>query len=232
MRALAIDTSTPRGGVLLSSDGTVVVYLQNDDPKLHAERLMPLIERAFAEAGWSASQLDLVGCGIGPGSFTGVRIGLATAKGIALALERPIVGVSSLLAMSSAAECRDDELILSLLDARKGEVFWAIYDRAGALLAGPGHAPNDAVGRLGGALAERPRVVVGEIAAQVALDLPGVRLFRSEQSDLPHAYQVARVALARLARGEADDVHGLEPVYVRPPDITMPAAATNPERLR
>jgi tRNA threonylcarbamoyladenosine biosynthesis protein TsaB len=231
MRALAIDTSTPRGGVLLSSDGTVVAYQQNDDPKLHAERLMPLIERVFADTGWSASQLDLVACGIGPGSFTGVRIGLATAKGIALALDRPIVGISSLLAMSSAADCRDDEMILSLLDARKGEVFWAIYDRAGVLLAGPGHAPNDGVAALGGELAKRPLVAVGEVATQVALGLPGVRVFRSEASDLPHAEQVARAAIARLARGDADDVHGLEPVYVRPPDITMPASTTSPARL-
>jgi len=222
MRALSIDTSSPRAGVALWSDGEVIAYQQNDEPKLHGERLLTMIERVCADAGWARSQIDLIACGVGPGSFAGVRIGVATAKGIALALDRPIQGVASLAAMADAAERDADELVLALLDARKGEVFWAVYDGAGGAATAPAHASAEAL-----AIALEPytrarMVAVGEVASRMTL--PGVRVFRSTESDLPHARHIARCAVARHARGEHDDVHGLEPVYVRPPDITLPRA--------
>jgi tRNA threonylcarbamoyladenosine biosynthesis protein TsaB len=220
MRALSIDTSSPRAGVALWSDGDVVAYQQNDEPKLHGERLLTMIERACAEAGWARSQIDLIACGLGPGSFAGVRIGVATAKGIALALHRPIQGVASLAAMADAALRDEPTLVLALLDARRGEVFWALYDHAGGAVVGPAHASVEALPTALATQAGAPIIAVGEVASSMAL--PGVRVFRSVESDLPHARHVARCAVARYARGEHDDVHALEPVYVRPPDITLP----------
>src|SRR4051812_48923104 len=101
MRALSIDASSRRATVVLLEAETVVAREHNDDSQNHAERLIDLIDRAMSAAGWTKTQIDLVASGLGPGSFTGIRVGLATAKGIALALDRPIVGVGSLEAMAA-----------------------------------------------------------------------------------------------------------------------------------
>jgi tRNA A37 threonylcarbamoyladenosine modification protein TsaB len=123
--------------------------------------------------------------------------------------------------MADAAQAADADLIMSLLDARKGEIFWALYTQSAAAAGGPGHAPADALADL--AVAHGGSVVaVGEVTAR--LPLLGMRIFRSAESDLPHARHVLRCALARYTRGDLDDVHALEPLYVRPPDITLPAA--------
>jgi tRNA threonylcarbamoyladenosine biosynthesis protein TsaB len=220
MRALGIDTSTHRAQVALWDGTACAARESNDDPRLHAERLVGLIDQAMLRAGWSKSQIDLVACCVGPGSFTGVRVALATAKGIAIGLGRPIVGVGSLEAMASAARAAGEKRALALLDAKKGEVFWAAYDASGALLAGPGHVASSDVARLARGL--DPVVVVGEVA--VSLALPGLRVISSPATDLPDALEVARLGVAKHAERGADDVHALEPVYVRPPDITVPKA--------
>jgi tRNA threonylcarbamoyladenosine biosynthesis protein TsaB len=220
MRALGIDTSTHRAQVALWDGRACAAKESNDDPRLHAERLVGLIDQVMVRAGWSKSQIDLIACCIGPGSFTGVRVALATAKGIALGLGRPIVGVGSLEAMASAARAVGEERALAVLDAKKGEVFWAAYDATGALLAGPGHVATADVAPLARGLGSV--VVVGEVAASLAL--PGLRVISSPATDLPDALEVARLGVAKLSERGAEDVHALEPVYVRPPDITVPKA--------
>jgi len=220
MRALGIDTSTHRAGVALWDGASCPARETNDDPRLHAERLVGLIDRAIVTAGWSKSQIDLVACCVGPGSFTGVRVALATAKGIALGLGRPIVGVGSLEAMASAAHATAGQIVVPLLDARKGEVFWAAYDSEGALLAGPGHVAAGAVTDVVVGLGDGEVVLVGEIAATLAVQ--GLRVLSAPGTDLPDALEVARLGVVKHGQRGPDDLHGLEPVYVRPPDITMP----------
>jgi tRNA threonylcarbamoyladenosine biosynthesis protein TsaB len=222
MRALAIDTSSHRAGVALRQDGETVAYEQNDEPALHAERLVTLVERAFARAGWRRGEIDLVAACVGPGSFTGIRVGLATAKGIALGLDKPLVGVESLEAMAAPARSEQVEVIVPLLDARKNELFWAAYSRAGERILGPGHVARGDIAEALAPLLSRGIVVVGEVAAD--LSLPAARIVRGELTDLPHAAEVARVALERFAKSGPGDLDALEPVYVRPPDITTPKA--------
>jgi tRNA threonylcarbamoyladenosine biosynthesis protein TsaB len=219
MRALAIDTSTPRGAVVLWEGNSCAAREQSLDPSQHAEKLLGLIERAIDSAGWTKSQLDLVACCIGPGSFTGVRVGLATAKGIALGLDRPIVGVGSLEAMAGAALQKESGTIVALLDAHKSEVFWGVYDAMGRR-DGPGHIVAARIGEIFATLVDRSIVVVGEIAA--GLGLSGVRVLRTPETDLPDAAEVARIGIAKLEGRGPDDLSLLEPVYVRPPDITAP----------
>lgn len=224
MRALGIDTSTHRAQVALWDGAACAAREANDDPRVHAETLIGLIDRAMATAGWSKTELDLVACGVGPGSFTGVRVAVATAKGIALGLGKPLVGVGSLEAMASAARATAGQIVVPLLDARKGEVFWAAYDSQGALVAGPGHVAIESVGGVAVGLGPRELVWVGEIAA--LLVLPGERrIVRSPETDLPDALEIARLGVARHVAHGVDDLHALEPAYVRPPDITMPKAA-------
>ncbi len=228
MRALAIDTSTYRAEVALWEGGAEVVREENLDQAKHAESLFGLIDRAFARAGWKKAELDLLVPCIGPGSFTGARVGLAAAKGIALALDRPIVGVCGLEAMASSLRqvakerARDADAVVALLDARKGEVFWAAYAREGELVAGPGHV---FAGRIGEVLATLPakKLVVGRIAGEFGdAALPSESVFRSAATDLPDVGELARLGVLKFERHGADDLAALEPIYVRPPDITLP----------
>jgi tRNA threonylcarbamoyladenosine biosynthesis protein TsaB len=228
MRVLAVDTSTDSSGVVLWEEGSCVVRLASDEPGRHAESLLPLIDRAFSTAGWTKGQLDLLACCIGPGSFTGVRVGLSTAKGIALALDRPILGVGSLQVMASAARAGDGELVLALLEARQSEVFWAMYEGRGGLVEGPSHVKLEEVGSVLRQQAGRSPLVVG--AAAASLDLCGARLLRSAATDRPDAAEVARMAVDQFTRVGGDEVHALEPHYVRPPDITLPSLQTHSPR--
>jgi tRNA threonylcarbamoyladenosine biosynthesis protein TsaB len=226
MRALVIDTSTHRGEVALWSGGACVARERNLDPAKHAESLLALIERVFGSAGWRKTDLDLVVPCLGPGSFTGVRVGLATAKGIALALDRAIVGVGGLEAMAHAfcelapGIARDVDAVVALLDARKSEVYWAVYGREGQTLDGPGHM---SAGRLIEVMATLPakRIVVGEAAAG-NLSLPEKSVFRSPETDLPDVAALARLGVRTFEQRGSDDIDALEPIYVRPPDITLP----------
>jgi tRNA threonylcarbamoyladenosine biosynthesis protein TsaB len=227
MRALAIDTSTYRAEVALWAEGVCAAREENLDSAKHAESLFGLIDRAFASAGWKKTDTDLVVPCIGPGSFTGARVALAAAKGIALALGRPIVGVSGLEAMASALgrvapeRARETDAVVALLDARKGEVFWAAYGREGEPIGGPGHV---AMAALAGVLATLPakKLVVGRIAEE--LGNPALPVFRSPETDLPDVAEVARLGIRKFRERGPDDLAALEPIYVRPPDITLPRA--------
>lgn len=195
---LGLSTSSARGSAALLEQ-TVLAVEQYDDDRAHAERIFATIDAALARAGRARSAIVAVACDVGPGSFTGLRAGIAAAKGIALGLGCPIVGIGSLAAMAAAALARAPELeeIGCTLDAKRGERFVAVYRRAGAevvLVRPPIHVPADqAVASLGGvAFTDEP----------------------------PRADWVARLAHERLARGEHDDLGALEPVYLRAPDAT------------
>ena len=234
MRALAIDTSTDRAGVALCEGGRCVARTSGEGPEIavpgqHAERLLGILDDLLQKARWSKSDIALVACSIGPGSFTGVRVGVATAKGIALALDIPIVGIGSLEVMAHAYRSRQggedpNHATIALLDARKSEVFWAAYGDDGALVAGPGHIAVANAGELA-RLAVRPKVTfLGEIAS--SLDLRGAPIVRTPETDRPDPAVLGELALRRFASRGADDLDALEPAYVRPPDITLPAASS------
>jgi tRNA threonylcarbamoyladenosine biosynthesis protein TsaB len=240
MRALAIDTSTDTPGVALCDGPNCVARTPIDAasssapvpmPGQHAERLLGIIDESMNRASWKKADLELVACCIGPGSFTGVRVGVATAKGIALGLGIPIVGVGSLEAMAYAHRAHltggtsyQDHALVPLLDARKGEIFWAAYDFDGALLAGPGHLGAAQIADLVGRV-PRPRITfLGAIAARLGLDPASV--VANPASDRPDPVAIARLAQAKLDERGPDDLDALEPAYVRPPDITLPAASS------
>jgi tRNA threonylcarbamoyladenosine biosynthesis protein TsaB len=235
MRALAIDTSTDTAGVALCDRQSCVARspAAGDSvpaPGQHAERLLGLIDGVLKQAGWEKRDIELVACCIGPGSFTGVRVGVATAKGIALALGLPIIGVGSLETMAHAYFARGgapvdmDEAAVPLLDARKGEVFWAAYARNGALIAGPGHLAATQIAELSRRVPRSRMTFLGEVARRLPLE-PG-SVVTTPETDRPDPAELARVAMAIYERRGPDDLDTLEPVYVRPPDITLPAASS------
>lgn len=128
---LAFDTATKHGRFALAEEDTLLVYRPLNVAGSYADALLPVIKDMLAEAGRGLGDLDAIGVTVGPGSFTGVRIGVATAKSLAWGLNCRLVGVTSLEAMAGAllAEQPDVSLAVPVLDARRGEIFCGIYAR-------------------------------------------------------------------------------------------------------
>ncbi|AKF04340.1 tRNA (adenosine(37)-N6)-threonylcarbamoyltransferase complex dimerization subunit type 1 TsaB [Sandaracinus amylolyticus] len=238
MRTLAIDTSGDLGVVAITDGGEVRVEMHTRVRSRHGETLLPTIERALALAELDVAAIDLLAVGLGPGSFTGVRIGVSTVKGLALARGTPVVGVRTTRVIARGLF---GALRVPVIDAHKGEVFVAVYeaDARGALTTrldethGPpevaARAIRDAIGDVladsrtpvlaGGGLAvygDRVSAVLGPlITAPRALDVPRGALLALE----------AEEALA--ARGP-DDLASLEPLYVRASDAVLPGSSRVP----
>lgn len=126
MKFLTIDTTTKVTTLALAEDGRLVGENFLLTSKTHSERLIPMLDQLLQAAGWDAADLDFIGAARGPGSFTGIRIGLATAQGLAQVLQIPTVGVLSLDALAWAATGRTEEIHI-ILDARKNEWYNASY---------------------------------------------------------------------------------------------------------
>ena len=180
-----------------------------------------MIDEALRGAGWTPRDVGRWAVGVGPGSFTGVRIAVATAKGIALATGAEVIGVTSLEALAGEMCGLPTIDVAALLDAGKGELYAAAW-RGDTLSIPPASLRAEALVPALAALASARLVVCGEAAK--ALDLSALpfphELRTTAPFDLPRAASVGRVALRRPAGAAADDV---EPLYVRPPDITVPA---------
>lgn len=224
MKVLAVSTSTPRGSAALVRNGAPIAEATYVDLQGHAERLFDAIDEALARAGEARASIDAIACDVGPGSFTGVRVGVASGKGIALALGAPLVGVVSLEAMAVAAfaegAAEQGDVVIAALDAKKSEVFLAAYDASGEALLAPCTRPLGAAAfSLEGLPSGARLVAVGEIAASLALP-DGVRHARGPALDLPDAAWIGRIALRRLAAGVPSDPSQCEPLYVRAPDAT------------
>jgi tRNA threonylcarbamoyl adenosine modification protein YeaZ len=204
---LAFDTATPLVTVALHDGHDVVVELSSDRPLKHGEQLAPLIERALAEAGLVRQDLTAIAVGVGPGPFTGLRVGLVTARTLAFVLEIPVYGVCSLDVI--AVEAVDTGAVTGgfvvATDARRKEVYLASYDEGGARLDGP--------------VVERP--------AAVATDLPaageGAVLYPEAFSRPVGPTRPSAGWLARVVADERAELLDPEPLYLRRPDAATPA---------
>lgn len=126
MKILAIDTSSKNAAVAILENQNTIIELNNDDEKTHSQKLMPMIDEAFKKSNLSLDDINLISCCLGPGSFTGVRIGIATAKAFADSKNIPTVGVSSLEALSH--NLNQDGLICSLINANNGNVYAGLFE--------------------------------------------------------------------------------------------------------
>lgn len=228
MSLLAVTTSTHRGGVALLEADRIVGSATYVDPKGHAEQLFGAIERALAGEAATPSALSearaglrALACDIGPGSFTGVRVGVASLKGLAVSMGLPLVGVGSLEVMAHAAFrlglVPPGSVVLATLDAKKGEIFAGAYDQDGLEVLAPTHVARGDAGTL---LARLPPGSVSRVVGEIAADLPELEpLFvRDPATFLPDAAELARLAARRLASTVNADPALLEPSYVRAPD--------------
>ena len=209
MRVLAIDTATQTGFVVASKDDAVCASTHWRSRSQHGENLIDRIERVLDDAGWARHDVDLIGVSIGPGGFTSVRVGLATAKGLALALKKPIVGVLSLRVHARALATGDEHIRVPILDAYRGEVFTGAYEwRDGALaeLVSPVHGPPESV------LAEIERTIGDR------------QHVRGEAKAALHPAALATEVCDQFCREGAADLATLQPTYLRPSDAKSPTS--------
>jgi tRNA threonylcarbamoyladenosine biosynthesis protein TsaB len=209
----------------VASDGTVLAEAMHRESRAHAASLPGLVERVLADAGHQLDDVEAVAVSIGPGSFTGLRVGVAFAKGLAFAGGVPVVAVPTLEALARVADATIGETVCAALDARKREVYAAFFrvEAAGVRRLGPDRAlaPEALAERLdtGCVLVGDAGEVYGKILAPRAV----VRPFATYH---PRAGVVARLGWERLLAGEAArpgaGLGELEPVYVRPPDAALP----------
>ncbi|QKN81500.1 tRNA (adenosine(37)-N6)-threonylcarbamoyltransferase complex dimerization subunit type 1 TsaB [Scandinavium goeteborgense] len=129
MRILAIDTATEACSAALWHDGTTTAHFELC-PREHTQRILPIVQDILTETGTALTELDALAYGRGPGSFTGVRIGIGIAQGLALGADLPMIGVSTLATMAQGAWRKTGATrVLAAIDARMGEVYWAEYQR-------------------------------------------------------------------------------------------------------
>ena len=217
MKLLAFETATEACSVAVWDDGRILERFEIA-PRRHAELALPWAEQLLVEAGLARAQLDAIAVSRGPGAFTGVRLGIALAQGIALALDRPVVAASTLAVLALRADAAPGTRVLAAIDARMGE----IYSAAFAMEAdGPRPVSDAQVG------APEALVLPGEadgwtgvgtgfaaLDGQLAARL-GDRLARVDAAALPHAADLARLAAAAYARGVACAPERVEPAYLR-----------------
>jgi len=225
MRILAFDTSTEVCTVALATEhGSIVESAEIG--RGHAQEILGMVDRVLAQGELTLGRLAGIAAGIGPGSFTGVRVSVAVAQGLAFGAGLPVVPVASLEALALAAIERGAERALACLDARMGEVYWGCFAaEPGRLLAslGPIAVGSAVTVRLPD---ERPYRGIGRgFEAHPSLE----RLCEIDPAGrraLPDARQVARLGARRLSLGEGIDPAELEPLYVR-----NKVALTEAERL-
>lgn len=230
-RILALDTATGSRAVALWRDGTIVAE-RNERPGLpHAAGLTDLVAEVLHEAGEHLASGDAVAVAIGPGSFTGLRIALAFAKGLAFASRLRIVGVPTLDARAIGALPWDGRLC-TVLDARKREVYACVYERGEGKVVRLGAPRAVSAERLAREIGGPCSFVGDAVEPYGALfqDIlgPGAVLLASDTHP-PTASAVARLAAARLAGDPAgDDLAILAPEYLRPPEAELKQSDTHP----
>jgi len=220
---LAIETSVPTARVaVLDGDGTPRARAEKTAAR-HSSNLLRLCDEVLSTAGLKLADLGAIACGAGPGSFTGLRVGLAVAKGLALPTNIPLVLVSSLEALARDLDAPTSaSLVVPCLDAGKDQVYARLFGAAtsedwalepAALIARIRETAHEGGVVLGGTGADRYREVFVAALGDAAV--------RAQVAG-PSAISVGALALERFRRGETDDLGRAVPSYGRPPDITTP----------
>jgi tRNA threonylcarbamoyladenosine biosynthesis protein TsaB len=230
MLLLALDTSTFIGTVAVVRDGELLSEWSASVRASHGETLLPHVARAVELAGVPLTAVDAFAVGLGPGSFTGVRIGVATAKGLALAEQKPIVGISSLRVLARGFTVAPG-VIAPVLDAHKGEVYAALYGHDGegelSQLLAPFHAaPEEAAQRLSAAAEGAPLWFAGSGLARYESALFSAQTPNARRAprfcDAPRAACLAHEAALKFSKSGPDDLATLAPLYLRESDAKLP----------
>jgi tRNA threonylcarbamoyladenosine biosynthesis protein TsaB len=204
---LALDTSTPLVSVALAQDGEVLTAATSERPMQHGEQLAPMIARALGEVGALRQDVTAVAVGVGPGPYTGLRVGIVTARTFALVLGIPVYGVCSLDVLAAAAvDSGVGEPFLATADARRRELFWAAYDEDGVRTDGP------SVGR--------PETLPSDLLVVGAG--PGLYPGAFPRTGGPQRPDAGTLAL--VVGDERAELVDPAPIYLRRPDAAVPSA--------
>ncbi len=199
---LALDTTQEHGSIALAAGDKIIGEAALDAPEGFAQSIYGHLETFLRRHGIALDEIDLFAAASGPGSFTGVRVGLACIKGLAEALGKPAAAVSNLRAIASFGTA---PLRAPVLDARRGEVYGAIYDAAGAV------AQRETVGKFDRWAAALPQTGIEILSPDYEVE--GVSIIRTPRELAP--------AVARIAPSEAGDPAALDANYVRRSDAEL-----------
>ena len=232
--ALALDSAGLACSVAVSLGEEVVAEERIDTLHRQAEALLPLVDKAMREAGQVPAALDLVVATVGPGSFTGIRAGIAAARGIALATGARLIGVTSFDAVAVRAarsDCWETRFLLIALESRREDLYVQFFDRHGGAIREPAAIMpflfREAVAATIGA---NPLLVAGDAAQRAAAALAQRRDTAVLEDSAPGAVGTLRAGLRLLQLGSAVD--SPRPLYLRPPDVTLAEIPLEPSRDR
>ena len=220
MKILALETSAKAVSAAVSENGKILCSGYQDTGLTHSRTLMPIVEHILKNTGLTVADMDAIAVAAGPGSFTGIRIGVAAAKGLAFAADKPAVGVSTLAAMArNVAFC--DGLVICAMDARRQQVYNALFEAKDGQLTRL--TPDRAISleELAAELANdpRPKTVVGDGARLCFAHLTEAGIscrLAPAHLVMQNAMSVALEAEAMAAEGNLVSAQALEPVYLRP----------------
>lgn len=224
MKALAIDTSTSMAGIaVVDEQGILAEYLLKD-MKTHSQKLVPMLQEVLKSLKLAPSDIDIYAAVTGPGSFTGLRIGVTTVKALTYALQKPAVGIPSLDALANAVGCPEDTIICPMMDARNNQVYTALYKFHNGIL-------ENLTGYMGVHISELVRQLEQKYdAARILFTGDGVMLHKdflkielnTRCTFMPDfmlqqmAASAAQLAIPAAMRGETVDSMELTPFYLRP----------------
>lgn len=224
MKILGIDTSTQCGSIGLVDHGKVISEILLNIPVTHSERLLGMIDHLLKEARCPLNAIDGWAISLGPGSFTGLRIGISTVKGLAYATGKPVAGVPSLDVLASQIS-PTPYLICPILDARKGELYTAFYryDKLNQFIRESDYqvlSPEKLVKNI-----QEKTIFIGSGVANyrdyLKQALPTFTLFTNPSFDLPLGSTVARLGRELLLKGEFLNVATFVPLYIRPSEAEI-----------
>ena len=216
MNILLLETATPVCSVALLSDGQIVASQQSTEPNAHSSRLAPFIQSLFTQANLPMSSLDAVCVSSGPGSYTGLRIGVSSAKGICYALNIPLLAVPTLESMAAhyyALHNDYDGLVCPMIDARRMECYTALYSRNGEVQ--PTRAEVLESGSYDHWLDSHTVAFIGDGAAKTRPLFAQHPNARYDDAFLPSASGMASLATQRLKKGQTENVAYFEPFYLK-----------------
>ena len=224
MKLLAVESATLSGGAAILDGDRLLGEITLNIAITHSERLLSAVDRLLADCGLAPADLEGLAVSVGPGSFTGLRVGLATVKGLAMALDLPVAPVPTLDALAARLPFADAP-VCPILDARKGEVYFSLYRWRGDRM----HRERDY-------LALPPEFAAAELSAPVILLGDGIEACRPwlgrlgeevriapAAQRLPSAATVAGLGHAVLAAGGGVNAEALAPLYLRPSEAELKA---------
>ena len=226
MLVLALDTTTRQGSAALARDGEPLATLVGDAGVAHGVRLPGDLMRLLDAHGLAMADVDLFAVAAGPGSFTGLRIGIATMQGLALANDKPLAGISALDAIHAAvsshrSDLNSDSEVAVWMDAQRGQVFSAVYTRSGAAEIAVVDAPSEILARWFDA-GRRPALFAGDGAVLYREFVHDAHGNAEIVDPIPAlAPSIARLAETQVRQHGAQPPDAIRPIYVRRPDVEL-----------